>query len=86
MHILLQFCDKLNNISTSTYMCRNGGKMKKIITILLAVMMLLALTACGGKAVDTPAGGKDDEKNMTLTQSGTGELKLKDFIESPKNC
>lgn len=58
--------------------------MKKIITILLAVMMLLALTACGSKTVDTPAGGKDNEKSMTLTQSGTGELKLKDFIESSK--
>ena len=34
--------------------------MKKIITILLAVMMVLTLSACGSKTVDTPAGGEEE--------------------------
>ena len=34
--------------------------MKKIITILLAVMMVLTLSACGSKTVDTPVGGEDE--------------------------
>ena len=35
-------------------------KMKKIITILLAVMVVLTLSACVSKTVDTPVGGEDE--------------------------
>ena len=43
--------------------------MKKIIALLLAVMMVLAMAACAAKTTDTPAPAETDNKTDAVQES-----------------
>ena len=45
--------------------------MKKIIALLLAVMMVLAMAACAAKTTDTPAPAETDNKTDAVQETAT---------------
>lgn len=61
-------------------------KKSLIIVAIIAIISIIStvvLVSNSNNKKETNSGEKKDEME-TLTQSGTGEIKLKDFIESPK--
>ena len=50
---------------------RRNFTMKKIIALLLAVMMVLAMAACAAKTTDTPAPAETDNKTDAVQETAT---------------
>ena len=59
---------------------------KTILLIFILIPMMFCLCGCGNKEVTETKGEVNVEENDSeeLEMNGTGEIKLKEFIESPK--